>query len=345
MIRLKIEPKLEGHVLIKVNNRILYDSHNDITEEFAVSLLGTVVLGQLQSTGYAQSQYVAQFGIPDSIAILFLSSGAVVNSITTTLNGFNDQLTANSEVTNAVFIGSDSTPATYTFDTIQLWSVVANRLFMPISTFTLPTPFTKGEHDIIQITWSETITSYTPFVHTRGSFIYSCLPSCTSCNQGNFNPGFYCATSVFNLVWALLVVPNIQNLQNLNNYPISCYLNKYFQVYQQTGAPPQFLGIIEVEFFDGCLNSAGIYAFPQGFVSAQLAIGSQHVYATYNFNANITAQPQVALVLVSIQGIGLVPLAVINTQNVAVIPNSSNPFNITLKIPYGAITLQQSSVP
>jgi len=25
--------------------------------------------------------------------------------------------------------------------------------------------------------------------------------------------------------------------------------------------------------------------------------------------------------------------------------NSSNPFNITLKVPYGSITLQQSSVP
>ena len=258
MIKLKIEPRLEGHVIIKVNNKVLYDSHNDITEEFAVSLLGTVVLGQLQSTGYAQSQYVAQFGIPDNIAILFLSNGAVVNSITTTLNGFNDQLTANNEVTNVIFIGSDSTPATYTFDTIQLWSVVSNRLFMPISTFTLPSPFTKGEHDIIQITWSETITSYIPFVHTRSSFIYSCLPSCTSCNQGNFNPGFYCATSVFNFVWALLLVPNIQNLQNLNNYPISCYLNKYFQLYQQTGTPPQFVGIFEVEFFDGCLNLAGV---------------------------------------------------------------------------------------
>ncbi len=76
-----------------------------------------------------------------------------------------------------------------------------------------------------------------------------------------------------------------------------------------------------------------------------MAIGSQHVYATYNFNVNITAQPQVALVLVSIQGIGLVPLAVINVQNVAVITNGNNPFNITLKLPYGSITLQQSSVP
>ena len=54
-----IEPRLEGHVIFKVNNKVIYDSHNDITEEFAVSLLGTVVLGQLQSTGYAQSQYVA----------------------------------------------------------------------------------------------------------------------------------------------------------------------------------------------------------------------------------------------------------------------------------------------
>ena len=112
MIRLKIEPRLEGHVILKINNKVLYDSHNDITEEFVVSLLGTVVLGQLQSTGYAQSQYVAQFGIPDNIAILFLSNGAVVNSITTTLNGFNDQLTANNEVTNVIFIGSDSTPTT-----------------------------------------------------------------------------------------------------------------------------------------------------------------------------------------------------------------------------------------
>ena len=46
MIRLKIEPRLEGHVVIKVNNKVLYDSHNDITEEFAVSLLGTVEIGR-----------------------------------------------------------------------------------------------------------------------------------------------------------------------------------------------------------------------------------------------------------------------------------------------------------
>ena len=122
-------------------------------------------------------------------------------------------------------------------------------------------------------------------------------------------------------------------------------MNKYFQLYQQTGTPPQFVGIFEVEFFDGCLNLAGVYAFPQGFVSGQLAVGSEHVYATYNFNANLTAQPQIALVLVSIQGIGLVPLAVINLKNVNVLLNSSNPFNITLKLPYGSITLQQSSVP
>ena len=124
MIKLKIEPRLEGHVILKINNKVLYDSHNDITEEFVVSLLGTVVLGQLQSTGYAQSQYVAQFGIPDNIAILFLSNGAVVNSITTTLNGFNDQLTANNEVTNVIFIGSDSTPVSYTHLTLPTKRIV-----------------------------------------------------------------------------------------------------------------------------------------------------------------------------------------------------------------------------
>jgi len=340
-VKVKTGVKLKGSVV--VNSRlhgVVYDDRNDIAPEFALALALDVAVGNQT----LQSAYISQFALPSAIIVLVKSQGAVITGIPVNLNAFSDNLTQATHTTAVTYVASDATAKQYTFDTLELWSVVNNNLFLRIATVSLPSPFTKLPEDVIQVTWVQTIISPTPLCNFTG-YVSSQCGTCVSTYQSDL-PTFVnsqCQTSYFNLIWAVLIVPNVCTIFNSQQYPLSCPLNTVCQGIAVTKNLPNVLpnGIIQYIFVDNNFNLIQtVGTSPQ--IALEVVQGPQDVYLALNFYVTLNVQPAyVILVTFYFTGyvLAIVPITGLIIQGVA------NEVGILITIPYGVTTRQQLTVP
>jgi hypothetical protein len=331
-IELNISGRVEINVKRKSEEQKIKQKNNiDIT--FA-STLGALLLFGTNSP-YA-GPYATTFSLPQSIVILLLNNGTIVAQMQTTLQGLTDNLTNIGETTSITFIGSDSTTSQYTFNELQLYTVVNNVLFMKVAEVYLQSPITKGQNDQIQVTWQIIASSAIPFANISTVAPNDCNATCSQSAecQTNWTLTNYKA-SIFNFMVALLLVPGLFKVLQNQQVPMSTF----------TSALPtvtQILGVNQILFFDACLNDAGIWVVTTNQVaSAGETAGNNYVYVSLNvvFTPSLEVSYMMPFIEVSGNGVALgYPLAFIAVQG-ASIPNQAQTFGILLKIPYGQQTL------
>ncbi len=306
---------------------------NNIDISYA-STIGALLLFGTNSP-YA-GVYASTFSLPQGIVILLINNGAVVSQIQTSLQGLTDTLNSAGETTTATFIGSDATTSQYTFDELELYTMVNSTLFMKVAEVYLQTPITKGQNDQVQITWEIVIVSAIPFANISTISQTECQSTCSQSGQCSSNSlGSQFVASLFNFFATLLLVPNLFQILQNQKVPMSQFTS---------GLPTvtTVSGVYQVSFFDACLNNAGIW----NPISDQVASASETFDNNYVYVAlNVVAQPsaEVAYIMPFVQmtggGAGLIyPLAFIAVQGTS-IANQTQTFGILLKIPYGPSTL------
>ncbi|WHA35215.1 hypothetical protein SSRV2_ORF40 [Saccharolobus shibatae rod virus 2] len=330
--------RLSGKVNIKIGKREV-DVKNDVSPEFASALIVGYLYGfsspptlpTTQYQGLVQSSYLQ----PTGIAVVFLNNGTVVNQIQMTTSSFSDNVTT-THVTQVQFSGSDATPTSYTFNQLELYTVNNGSLSLLVAQVTLQQPLTKDTSDIVTVTWSESITTGSPFVNASGIL----TQSCTSTNNLSSTLSKYsavaCQGSFLNAVWAVLLIPSVQS--NVSNSPIGCFLTPP----SGNNNPPA--GIYVILALDNCGNVLGQYQPYNGYVSGQVTQGVNNVYGSYNFLVNTSSPPNNVAVL------SLMPMSSHPVYLSAGYPISGvtitglNQIGIALKVPYGPTTLQNLGV-
>ncbi len=331
-----MEVQIKGKVSITVkrgdNTVKQIRKNNNIDINFAETVGSLLMFGT--NSQYAGS-YASTFSLPQSIVVLLLNNGVVVAQIQTTVQGFSDTLTSTAETTLITFIGSDATTSQYTFNQLELYTVSNNALFLKISDAYLSTPITKGQNDQVQVTWEIGVVATIPFVQFYNVSINDCNATCnnqTTCQQ-NALQGYQ--ASVFNFLVVLLITPNLPQVLQNQNVPMSSFLNNYVP-----GAIP--VGITQINFFDSCFNSVYTWTATNGQVaSAGVTYDSNYVYVTLNVIATPTAQVQYMVPFTSFTGGGVAfkyPIAITTTSGIS-IANQQQVFGLLLKIPYGPSTL------
>ncbi len=325
---------------VNIVDSLSVKKHNDVSPQFASALAVTYLIGNTPS-GFVAQQYgyslvQSQYQFPSGIAIVFLNNGAVVNQISATASGFQDNLT-NVHTTSVTFNASDSTPSQYTFNQLALYTTVAGSLYMLIATVTLNSPLTKSSSDVVAVTWTESITTSAPFVNQPNALLSQCQASCTgTCNLQNTLSSYDVATcpgSFVNALWTLLIVPNVCTL--LGNSPLSCYLSNFCK------SPPAVFSsaLIEAVLLDACGNAVGQYQPFSGFAGSELSEGANNIYLAYNFYANTTGVPAYVILLNTFGGAGAVFLSA-GYKISGTTVQGLNQIGLALKVPYGKTTLQ-----
>jgi hypothetical protein len=327
---------IRGQVQIKVGKRVIKKDNNiDLTY---ASTIGALLLFGTNSP-YAGT-YAVTFSLPQSVVVLLLNNGVVVAQLQTTLQGLNDTLNNVAETTTVTFIGSDATTSQYTFNQIELYTMVNNVLFMRIAEAYLQTPITKDQNDQVQVTWQIIIQSAIPFVNINNVMLNDCNSTCGQsavCSSNVLSQKFN--ASVFNFVATMLIVPSLFTVLQNQQVPMSAFTSLLPTVSTVTG-------VTQILFFDSCLNNAGIWVSTTGQVaSAGENFDNNYVYVSLNVVETPSAEVSYLMPFVQLSGGGVTvvyPIAFIAVQGTS-IANQSQTFGILLKIPYGPSTLVQLS--
>lgn len=317
---------------------------NDINVEFAYELATLAIFG---TAGAANAQYKTIFSLPQGIVVLLLLNGQVVGQVIGTVQQFSDSIASGTEITSFGVMASDNTPAQYSFNQLQLWTVVNNSLQIMISSATLTQTISKGVKDIVQVQWTLKAQSGVPFYNFGQNALNNCQSTCSNPSSCASSQGYgilnaQCQASVLNFLFALITVPQLNKVLQGQNYPINCIANQYSALYNVAGQAPQPTGISDVIFFDPCLNIVTQWQTSGGVISSQQTkIGTQHVYAVDNIVVNIPST--VAYVAVTLQfqsgQYKLVSFMFFAPIAGEVITGTANVVGIGIEVPYGGATL------
>ncbi len=332
----EISLNMAGRVTVtlkKGKEKETLEKKNNIDISYA-STIGALLLFGTNSP-YA-GVYASTFSLPQGIVILLLNNGAVVSQIQTSLQGLTDTLTNAGETTTVTFIGSDATTSQYSFDQLELYTVVNSTLFLRIAEVYLQTPITKGQNDQVQVTWEIVIVSSIPFANISSISQTECQSTCSQSGVCSSNSiGTQYTVSLFNFLATVLLVPNLFQILQNQKVPMSYFTSLLPTVTQVTG-------VVNALFYDACLNPAGSWESQTNQVaSASETFDQNYVYVALNVVAEPSAEVAYIMPFVEVQGGGAqtnYPLAFIAVQGVS-IPNQTQTFGILLKIPYGPSTL------
>ncbi|AZI75750.1 hypothetical protein SBFV1_gp49 [Sulfolobales Beppu filamentous phage 1] len=324
--------KLRGRVQIVIGKTRIAKT-NDVSSDFAIALGKTVLSGTLGGYGYGSG-----FALPTQVVIVLLNNNAVVTTISTNITKFNDQITTNGELTSVTFVGSDATPVQYTFNQLELYTVVQNTLYLKIATVTLQNPLTKNINDIVNVTWTEEIISSSSLINFTNTQ-QACSQCSTTCNTSTLSQASNTA-SVVNLVWALLIIPNANTIVSQISTPLSSYITQVYTYYLANNKLPNILGITNIILTDQCLNvieNASI-------VSPIITYGLTGTEAIVSLAVFITPAQSVyyALPVFTIQGVLSAFLGIVQVQNPSQV--TAGQISIILQIPYGSSTLQALNI-
>ena len=323
---------LRGRVKITVGKNEL-TVHNDVSPDFAMALAQTLLIGSQSSTGYGSG-----FALPTGVVITLLNGSSVVATIQVNVSKFTDQFVQNGELTSATFIGSDATPVQYTFDTLELYTVVGSTLYMKVAYANLGQTVTKNPNDVVQVTWTEEILSGGALVNFTNQ--QNACSSCTgTCNTSTLKEEMS-SSAIPNFVWALMLIPNLSKLVTSTSVPMYNYVNYYFQTYLNTQKLPQIQGVTAIIVTDNCLN-----------VLETVSVESPIITQSFSDNLAIVSM---SLYIQPVSGLYYaLPVFVIEPSisaflGIAQIQNPSQAqggqFTLTIEIPYGEPTLQALQV-
>jgi hypothetical protein len=332
----EISLNMAGRVTVtlkKGKEKETLEKKNNIDISYA-STIGALLLFGTNSP-YA-GVYASTFSLPQGIVILLINNGAVVSQIQTSLQGLTDTLNTAGETTTITFIGSDATTSQYKFDKLELYTVVNSALFLKIAEVSLQTPITKGQNDQVQVTWEIVVVSSVPFANINTISQSECQSTCPQPGECSSNAvGSQNMVSVFNFLASVLLVPNLFQILQNQKVPMSFFASGMTTVTTVSG-------VVQVGFFDACLNSAGLWnPVTDKVASASETFDQNYVYVALNVVFQPTAEVTYIMPFVQITGEGtgfIYPIAFIAVQGTS-IPNQSQIFGILLKIPYGPSTL------
>ena len=323
---------LRGKVQIIIGKREIKLS-NDVSPDFALALAQTLLIGSQSATGYGSG-----FALPTGVVIVLLNGSSVVATIQVNVSKFNDQFTPQGELTSVTFIGSDATPTQYSFDTLELYTVVGSTLYMRIAYVNLGQTVIKNQNDIVQITWTEEILSGGSLISYMNQ--QQACSACTStCNTAILKDELT-TSSVANFIWALMLIPNLNKVVTSTSVPMYTYVSYYFQSYLQNQQLPQILGVNAIFITDSCLNYLETVSVESPIITQSLtgtlAIVSMSLYVQPVQN------PYYALPIFVIKNAFSAYLGLVQIQNPSQV--SSGQLTITIEIPYGEQTLQSLQV-
>ncbi|AZI75871.1 hypothetical protein SBFV3_gp36 [Sulfolobales Beppu filamentous virus 3] len=97
---------------------------------------------------------------PYQLIAIMKNNNVEVSKTTITSISFSDTITPTGDEEITVRLaGTDSSPFTYTVDTVEIWASTQNALLYRISTISLQTPLQKSEHDYLHVQYELTITA------------------------------------------------------------------------------------------------------------------------------------------------------------------------------------------
>ena len=323
---------LKGRVEVRIGKKGLR-LDNDVSPDFALALAQTLLIGSQSATGYGSG-----FALPTGVVIVLLNGSSVVATIQVNVSKFTDQFTPQGELTSVTYIGSDATPTQYSFDSLELYTVVGSTLYMKIAYVNLGQTVTKNQNDIVQVTWVEQILSGGALISYTNQ--QNACSACTgTCNTSTLKTEL-ATSSVANFVWALMIVPNLNKVVTNTSVPMYNYVNYYFQAYLQTKSLPQLLGVQSVFITDSCLNILQTITVQSPIITSSLsddlAIVSMGLYL------QPTQGAYYALPIFVIKNSISAFLGLVQVQNASQV--SSGQLTITIEIPYGHPTLQSLQV-
>jgi len=326
-----VELKVRGGINIYINGKLVASTHNDVSSSFILSLIKSLV--------GASSFYGGYFGMP-STAVVKLSyedtpiTSAILSNVT-----FSEETLAGYEHSRVIYSFSDSSRTKYTFDRLQLWTSITNSLLLHVSDAYLNSPLTKNPQDVVQVDWWVEMTTGQPF-----SFILQYLQQqqatyCESaCSIPSFAYNMQNNFSAFNMMFALLALPNILNIAQSIKSPLTNSLVQILPLSSQITP----LGITKVACVDLCScgtstpSTVSYTIYPvDGYASE--TVGSEYVYVAFNFNNPCsTGQYIVPIATLQLGSSNYIDLAV-----VALPSNGGGNSALLIKIPYGRSTLNR----
>ena len=325
---------LKGKVTIRVG-KTSATLKNDVSPDFALTLARTILVGTSAQGGYA---YASGFSLPTGILILLLNNNSVVATIQSNVTKFKDQFTTAGEQTSMQVVGSDATPTQFTFNRLELYTVVGQTLYLQIAYVNLPSPVTKNQNDIVQITWVEEIISGGTLIafNSQSTACANCTATCNTLTLQKYPT----LSAVPNLLWALMLVPGLNKLASQTSIPMAPYINSFYNYYASNNATPPILGVTSIVLTDNCLNIIATENVTAPIITISLsnceAIVSLALYITPQQNVYY-ALPVFVIQQVTLSWLGIVPVS--NQSGI-----SAGELSIVIKVPYGNPTLQALNV-
>ena len=325
--------KLRGGVNVYLNGKLIASTHNDVTASFILSLVKSLI--------GASSLYGGYFGIPKTAVLKLTYEDTPITSAVMSNVTFTEETLAGYEHTRVVYSFSDSSRTKYSFNQLHLWTATTNSLLLHVSDAYLDSPLTKNPQDVVQVDWWVEMVTGQPFTFILQYLQQQQSTYCTSkCTIPPFTYNMYSNFGAFNMMFALLTLPNILNVARNIKSPLTDSLTKVLPLAEQITP----LGITKVACVNLCSCSTvvpdvvenAVYQV-NGYVSE--TVGSDYVYVAFNFPNPCPAGQYV----IPISSLDLGPSAGVDLAMLAVPSNGTADSSLLIKIPYGRSTLKKLS--
>ena len=323
--------KLRGGVNIYINGKLVASTHNDVSSSFILSLIKSLI--------GASSFYGGYFGMPNTAVVKLSHDESPITSAILSNVTFTEETLAGYEHSRVIYSFSDSSRTKYTFNALQLWTAITNSLLLHVSDAYLNSPLTKNPQDVVQVDWWVEIKTGQPFTFISQYLQQYQATYCEStCSIPSFAYNMQNNFGAFNMMFALLALPNIFNIARSIKSPLTNSLVQILPLSNQVTP----LGITKVACVDLCscgTSSQGTVSYTiypvNGYTSE--TVGSEYVYVVFNFdNPCSTGQYIVPISTLQLGSSNYIDLAV-----VALPSNGGGNSSLLIKIPYGRSTLNK----
>lgn len=312
---------LRGRVRVKKNGKVVFDSHNDITASFVLSMVKTLI--------GASSVYGGHFAMPSTASVKLEYNGTPVTSIALSHVSFTEETVSGIEKTRVAFSFSDASRTKYEFQRLSMWTAVPTTLLLHVSDAQLQSPLYKNPQDVVQVDWIVEMDSGQPFSYISNYLKRHQSTYCqSSCSIPSVTQNMQYGYSAFNTAFALLLVPNIVQVAKNIKTPLTNFLTSVFS----TSGEVEPQGITKILCVDIC-NCTYDTISVSGSVSE--FVGDDYVYVAFNFDNTCPS------------GSYLIPISTIRVGQVnidlalfAVPSTTSGASAFLIKIPYGKMTLK-----
>ena len=202
----------------------------------------------------------------------------------------------------------------------------------------MPSPVTKYQNDIVEVTWVEEILSSGSFYMFESQGL-ACSNCTSTCNYSLISQ-YPTKALVPNIIWSLMLVPGLNKVVQKVSCPIAPYVSQYYDAYLASGSPPQILGVTSVVLTDQCLNVLATVQVQSPIVT--FSVSEDKAVVAMAMFITPAQPPYYAFPVFTVQGLFSLWLAQVQVYN----PNgvSAGQLSIVVEVPYGKPTLESLNV-